>query len=457
MKKNGLLQLVEARKGNCTEEVKSVAESEGLNPESVMKSLAAGTVVIPRARRSPARPCGVGKGLRTKVNANIGTSVDVARIELEHAKLRAALEAKADTVMDLSTGGDLTATRRAIRKACPIPLGTVPIYQAAVRRAVQGGGIQAMTADDMFNAIQAHGEDGIDFVTVHCGVTLSSLERLRNEGRILDVVSRGGAFLVTWMIANGKENPLYSDFGRLVELAARYDMTLSLGDGMRPGCIADANDRAQFQELITLGELQQYAFREGVQVMIEGPGHVPLDKIEENIRLEKEICHGAPFYVLGPLVTDVAPGYDHIVCAMGGAIAARAGADFLCYVTATEHLGLPGPEDVREGVIVTRIAAHAADIAKGIASAPQWDLAMAKKRKARDWEGMLALAIDRGRAEAVRGSATSRISDACTMCGDYCSIKLVEEYFKKSQIPRRLRTRERCGRANPKSHTEEVV
>jgi phosphomethylpyrimidine synthase len=309
-------------------------------------------------------------------------------------------------------------------------LGTVPIYQAAIRKAGEGGGIRAMTPDDMFDAIEEHGRDGVDFVTVHCGVTLAALERLKKQGRVLDVVSRGGAFLVTWMVANGRENPLYSDFGRLVEIAARYDMTLSLGDGMRPGCLADSNDRAQFQELVTLGELRGQALSGGVQVMIEGPGHVPLDRIEENVKLEKEICGGAPFYVLGPVVTDVAPGYDHITSAIGGAVAGRAGADFLCYVTPAEHLGLPGPEDVREGVITTRIAAHAADIAKGIAGAADWDRAMAIKRKARDWDGMIALALDKQKAAAVRKGRTPGVSDVCTMCGDYCAIKVVEEYFK---------------------------
>ncbi len=434
MKSSNSLQIVEARKGNVTEEVKAVARAENLSAERIMKSLSEGTVVIPRNRlRKFAGLCGVGKGLKTKVNANVGTSQDIADPEVEIEKVRAALEAGADTVMDLSTGGDLSDIRRKILATCHVPLGTVPIYQAAISRARSGGGIKAMTADDIFSAIEEHGTDGVDFITVHCGVTLSSLERLRSEGRILDVVSRGGAFLVTWMVANEQENPLYSDFGRLVEIAARYDITLSLGDGMRPGCLADANDRAQFQELIILGELQAYALREGVQVMIEGPGHVPLDKIEENVKLEKEICHGAPFYVLGPIVTDVAPGYDHITSAIGGAVAARAGADFLCYVTPSEHLGLPGPGDVREGVITTRIAAHAADVAKGIGSAPDWDLAISKKRKERDWEGMLELALDRRKAKSIRDGIPPAVSDVCTMCGDYCSIKLVEDYFKKGK------------------------
>jgi len=443
MNKKTVLQVVEARKGNLTPEMKAVARAEGVSAEAVMESLAAGTVVIPRNRRHRcAVPCGVGKGLRTKVNANIGTSADIADLSGELEKLRMAVEAGADTVMDLSTGGDLADIRKKIMKACAVPLGTVPIYQAAIRRAGTGGGIRSMTPDEMFDAIEEHARDGVDFVTVHCGVTLSALERLRKGKRILDVVSRGGAFLVTWMVANERENPLYSDFGRLVEMAARYDLTLSLGDGMRPGCLADANDRAQFQELITLGELRSLALAEGVQVMIEGPGHIPLGAIEENVKLEKEICGGAPFYVLGPVVTDVAPGYDHITSAIGGAIAARAGADFLCYVTPAEHLGLPRPEDVREGVITTRIAAHAADIAKGIPSAAKWDLDMAVKRKERDWEGMISIALDREKAASIRKASTPRLSDVCTMCGDYCAIKLVEEYFSGGK-GRGLRKRRR--------------
>ncbi|MCX6356367.1 MAG: phosphomethylpyrimidine synthase ThiC [Candidatus Aureabacteria bacterium] len=346
MKSSVVLQLLQARKGRITPEMRAVARTERLTPESIMERVAAGVVVIPRNRRHRCgMACGIGSGLRTKVNANIGTSMDAVNLTRERRKLAAALDAGADAVMDLSTGGDLASIRRKLLNACPAPLGTVPIYQAAVRRARGGGGIRMMTPDDMFGAIDEHGRDGVDFVTVHCGVTLAALAQLKSEGRVLDVVSRGGAFLITWMVANERENPLYSDFGRLVEIAKRYDMVLSLGDGMRPGCLADANDRAQFQELITLGELQSYAVREGVQVMIEGPGHVPLHMIEENVRLEKELCHGAPFYVLGPLVTDVAPGYDHITSAIGGAIAGRAGAS-LSY-TSTKLRSMPSTARMR--------------------------------------------------------------------------------------------------------------
>ena len=429
-----VLQIIEARKGRITPEMRAVARAERVRPEYVMESVAAGTVVILRNRlHRRAAPCGIGRGLMTKVNANIGTSADCAKPSLEIEKLKAAVDAGADAVMDLSTGGDLAAMRKKIIAACPVPLGTVPIYQAAVARARAGGGIASMTEDEIFEAIEEHGRDGVDFVTVHCGATLAALERLKKQGRVMDIVSRGGAFLVTLMVANGRENPLYRDFGRLVEIAARHDMALSLGDAMRPGCIADANDRAQFQELLTLGELRAHAHREGVQVMIEGPGHVPIHRIEENVKIEKEVCGGAPFYVLGPLVTDVAPGYDHIACAIGGAVAGAAGADFLCYVTPTEHLGLPGPDDVREGVITARIAAHAADLAKGVSGAADWDLAMSRKRRARDWEGMLALALDPAKARAIRKASPPRTSDVCTMCGDYCAIKVVEKHLKKGR------------------------
>lgn len=427
-------QIVEARRGNLTPEMRAVARREGVSPGFVMESVAAGTIVIPHNRlRRGVVPCGIGRGMRTKVNANIGTSVDVARTALELAKLRAAVGAGADALMDLSTGGNLAAIRKRILAVCPVPVGTVPIYHAAVRRARAGTGIASMTEDEIFAAIEAHAADGVDFATVHCGVTRAALERLKRQGRVMGIVSRGGAFLVTWMVANDRENPLYRDFGRLVEIAARHDMALSLGDAMRPGCVADANDRAQFQELITLGELRAHAHGEGVQVMIEGPGHVPLHRIEENVRIEKEVCGGAPFYVLGPLVTDVAPGHDQIACAIGGAVAGAAGADFLCYVTPAEHLGLPGPEEVREGVIAARIAAHAADLAKGVPGAVRWDLAISRARKARDWEGMLRLALDPLKARAIRKASPPRNSDVCTMCGDYCAIKLVEKYLKKGR------------------------
>jgi len=315
-------------------------------------------------------------------------------------------------------------------KQSPIPLGTVPIYQAAIETIAQKGALIRMEGDKIFEVIERQAQDGVDFVTVHCGVTRSAFERLRLQGRVMDIVSRGGAFLITWMIANKQENPLYEDFDRLLEIAQRYDLTLSLGDGFRPGSIVDATDRAQLEELIILGELTKRAWEEGVQVMIEGPGHIPLDQVEANVLLEKRLCYGAPFYVLGPLVTDIAPGYDHIGCAIGGAIAAGAGADFLCYVTPGEHLKLPGVKEVREGVMAARVAAHAGDLVKGVKGAWDWDQKMSEARKKLDWEEQIRLSLDPELARRAREESQPKLSDVCTMCGEYCAVKLVEKALK---------------------------
>ena len=378
-----MTQLELARKGIISPQMKIVAEQEKLDPEFIRAGIAEGNIVIPaNIYHKNFTPFGIGKGLRTKVNANLGTSSDYGTIKTELEKLRAAVESGADTVMDLSTGGDIPAVRRAVMKASSIPVGTVPIYQAAIKAIKDSGAIVKMSVDDIFSAIEDHCQDGVDFITVHCGVTRSAIARLKEQGRITDVVSRGGAFTVGWILHNNQENPLYEYYDRLLEIAHKYDVTLSLGDGMRPGCLADATDHAQVEELLILGELVQRAWEAGVQVMVEGPGHVPLNQIETNVKLEKSICKGAPFYVLGPLVTDIGAGYDHITGAIGGAIAAMAGADFLCYVTPSEHLSLPDVEDVRQGVIASRIAGHAADIAKGVKGAMDWDIKMAKARKA---------------------------------------------------------------------------
>lgn len=425
-------QLAKARRGEVTPEMEAVARAEGIESKTLMEQVAHGRIVIPANKgHRGLRPAGIGEGLTVKVNANIGTSSDHADSADELQKLEAAIEAGADTVMDLSTGGDIDAVRRLILERSPLPVGTVPIYQAAIEVAQRKGGIVRMTPDDIFDVIEHHAKDGVDFVTVHCGVTLSSLERLKAQGRITDIVSRGGAFLTTWMIYNERENPLYEDFDRLLEIAQQYDVTLSLGDGLRPGCLADATDRPQIQELLLLGELTERAWDEEVQVMIEGPGHVPLDQIETNIRLEKKLCNGAPFYVLGPLVTDVAPGYDHIVCAIGGALAAYHGADFLCYVTPAEHLKLPTPEDVREGVIATRIAGHAADVARGLAKARQWDDEISRARKGLEWERQIQLSIDPAKARQYREESRPHMEEVCTMCGEFCAIKMVREFFYK--------------------------
>jgi phosphomethylpyrimidine synthase len=426
-------QLAKACRGEVTPEMEAVVRAEEIDAQTLMERVACGKIVIPANKRHRGlKPIGVGEGLTVKVNANIGTSSDHADPAEELHKLEAAIEAGADTVMDLSTGGDIDSIRRLILERSPLPVGTVPIYQAAIEVAQRKGGIVMMTADDIFEVIERHASDGVDFITVHCGVTLSSLERLKVQGRITDIVSRGGAFLATWMIYNERENPLYEDFDRLLEIAQQHDVTLSLGDGLRPGCLADATDRPQIQELLLLGELTERAWAEDVQVMIEGPGHVPLDQIETNIRLQKTLCKGAPFYVLGPLVTDVAPGYDHIVCAIGGALAAYHGADFLCYVTPAEHLKLPTPQDVHEGVIATRIAGHAADVARGLAKARTWDDDIARARKALDWNKQIQLSIDPVKAAQYREESKPETDEVCTMCGKFCAIKMVREFFQRT-------------------------
>ena len=423
----------EAKKGRPTPAVKLAAELEGVPVEKLLEGLAAGTIVVPANRlREIGKPCAIGKGLRVKVNANLGTSPQAADFEAELEKLRAAVAAGADTVMDLSIGGEINRLRERVLEASPVPVGTVPIYEAAIRAGADQGSIAKMTGDGMLAAIENQARQGVDYMTVHAGVNLRTLEALRRSPRLLGPVSRGGSFLLTWMSVNGRENPLYERFDEVLELAREYEVTLSLGDGLRPGCLADATDRPQIQELIVLGELAERCRRADVQVMIEGPGHIPLDQIAENVRLEKSLCRGAPFYVLGPLVTDIAPGYDHIACAIGGALAAWQGADFLCYVTPAEHLGLPSPEDVREGVTAARIAAHAADLARGLPSARDRDDRMARCRKRRDWKGQVAAAIDPEKAARYLGKLEDK-EDYCTMCSEYCAIKILEQEFPEGR------------------------
>lgn len=411
--------------------MKVVADKEQVDLLWLRDQVAEGRVVIPaNIKHDGLVPCGIGEGLGIKINANIGTSSDRAVLEEELAKLDAAIEAGADTLMDLSTGGDISFLRRNILRRCPVPLGTVPIYQAVVETVEERGGLIHLTVDKIFEVIESHAEDGVDFITVHCGLTRAALEMLRKQGRVTDIVSRGGAFLTTWMLHHDRENPLYEHFDRLLSIAKKYDVTLSLGDGLRPGCLVDATDRAQIHELMTLGHLTKLAWEQGVQIMIEGPGHVPLNQIKANVILQKQLCHHAPFYVLGPLVTDIAAGYDHVACAIGGAVAGEAGADFLCYVTPAEHLCLPSVEDVREGVVVTKIAAHAADIARGNKIAIERDRKMSVARKNLDWNTQLELAIDPKKARSMREAHPPSEDDVCTMCGKYCAIKTVKEYFK---------------------------
>jgi phosphomethylpyrimidine synthase len=427
-----MTQLEMAKEGKISPQMEVVADQEGVTTEFIRQGISQGRIVIPASSlHQNLIPCGIGEGLKTKVNANIGTSSDFHSIETELDKLRAAIEAGTDTVMDLSTGGDISKVRRAIIGSSPLPVGTVPIYQAAIKALERQKAIVGMSVDELFAVIRAHVESGVDFITVHCGITRAAVDMLKEQGRVTDVVSRGGALLIGWMLYNEKENPLYEYYDRLLEIAKEYDVTLSLGDGMRPGCLADATDRAQVEELLVIGELVRRARQAGVQAMVEGPGHLPMDQIEANVRLEKSVCQGAPFYVLGPLVTDVAAGYDHITGAIGGAMAAASGADFLCYVTPAEHLSIPESDDVREGVIASRIAAHAGDIVKGVKGAMEWDRKMSVARKGLDWEEQARLSLYPERSRSVHRKHAS-VGAACSMCGELCAMELMEKYLSIS-------------------------
>jgi phosphomethylpyrimidine synthase len=413
----------DAKKG-VTDEIKGVAKREGVDAERLRGLIAAGLVALPRnvSRDFPGRA--VGKLVSTKINANVGTSKDYDNPAEEVEKAMIAVEHGADAVMDLSTGRDKDAVRRRLTRELDVPVGTVPIYHAARKRAA----VVDMTADDMFNSLREHAKDGVDFATVHCGVNLKSLDALRRDPRLMNVVSRGGAFTIAWMLHHEKDNPFYSEFDYLLEIAAEYDLTLSLGDGMRPGCMEDATDRSQLAEVITLGELVDRSRTSGVQAIVEGPGHVPIDEVAPTVEAMKKLTGDAPLYLLGPLVTDIAPGYDHIVGAIGGAVAGLHGADFLCMVTPSEHLALPTKDDIREGTIVTRIAAHVADTVKEgqRERARERDLEMSQARSRLDWKGQYDKAIDGQRAKQVRETRMTT-SDACSMCGDLCAIKIVRD------------------------------
>lgn len=420
------------KKGDIPDVINKVAEFEGVTSEFIANGVVNGTIAVPANNgKILSKPCAVGSGLKVKINANIGTSQDHENVDEELEKLKIAVKYGADAVMDLSTGEGSQATRAKVIAASPIPVGTVPLYEAFRRAGKVKGTIKSLTVDDIFENIEEHGKDGVDFITLHCGLTMESFERMKKQGRVANVVSRGGSLLIEWMVLNQKENPLYEHYDRLLELCRKYEMTISLGDGMRPGSIADATDRAQIQELLILGELADIAIKNGVQVMIEGPGHVPLDQVATNMKIQKSLCNGAPFYVLGPLVTDVAPGYDHITSAIGGAVAAMNGADFLCYVTPAEHLRLPTVEDVKVGVISSRIAAHAADMTRGIKGAKDWDLRMSKYRKELNWEGMYKECIDEETARKMRGEIAPENDKVCSMCGEFCAMKTINEILEK--------------------------
>jgi phosphomethylpyrimidine synthase len=428
-----MTRIESARKGIITEEIKECALSEGIAPEQLSADISEGLTVIPVNRIHAIKPIALGKGLSTKVNANIGTSKDRISLEDEIEKLEILVKYGADAVMDLSTGGPIKELRRLLLKKSPIPVGTVPIYETAIGAVETHGSIAKMTPDSMFQVIEKQAEEGVDFITVHAGLTQRGIERLKEEGRVLDIVSRGGSFLLEWMVYNGQENPFYEYFDRLLEISKKYDLTLSLGDGLRPGCLEDATDRSQIEELLTIGELRDKALEAGVQVIVEGPGHVPLDQIEMNIKIQKEVCKGAPFYVLGPLVTDIAMGYDHIAAAIGGAIAGASGADFLCYVTPAEHIRLPNIEDVKEGLIASKIAAHAADIAKRVVGARERDRKMSLCRKNLDWNGQIELSFNPEKVRQWRSEVPPTEQEVCSMCGEFCAIKTVEKALQKKK------------------------
>lgn len=421
-------QIESAKKGIITEQMKVVAANESMDAETLRELVAEGRVVIPsNVNHKNLVPIGIGKFLKTKINANIGTSGDYDKIEDELKKIDMVEKYHADTVMDLSTGGDVDKIRRALVERSTIPFGNVPIYQMAKEVAAKGGAFVQMTIDEMLVYIEKQAEDGVDFMTIHAGLTRRAVEKIRKQRRRAGIVSRGGSITTGWMLHNNKENPFYEHFDRILEIARKYDVTMSLGDGLRPGCLSDGSDWGQVEELLTLGELVKRCREAGVQVMVEGPGHLPLGQIEMNIKLQKSICDDAPFYVLGPIVTDIAPGYDHITSAVGGAIAAAAGADYLCYVTPTEHLGLPDEDDVKEGIIASRIAAHAGDIAKGVPGAVDKDNEMAEARRKLDWKRQEQICMDPEKFRRIR-EERSTATDACSMCGSLCVYKILEDF-----------------------------
>lgn len=413
-----------AREGIAPEHLDRVLENEHLSVPETLSLMAAGHAVIPlNNTKDLKKPCLIGGGSRIKVNANIGSSMDRESMDDEIEKLKTAVSSGADTVMDLSTGPAWKSILNEITGRSPVPVGTVPVYQVFGIAMEKGREVADVSREEIFSAVEDHCKAGVDYLTLHCGVTRRSVDLLRKQGRKMGIVSRGGSLMAEWMEKRQEENPLYSDFSRLTEILKEYDVTYSLGDGLRPGCLSDAGDRGQIEELVTLGELQSKALAAGVQTMIEGPGHVPMDQIAENIRIQKSLCGGAPFYVLGPIVTDIAPGYDHITSAIGGAIAAWHGADFLCYVTPAEHLRLPNIDDVRKGVFTARIAAHAADIARGTPGVVDRDNAMAEARAGFDWEKQYECSLDPVTARQFRSEALPEDEDVCSMCGHLCALK----------------------------------
>ena len=414
-------QMDAARQGIVTEEMKKVAAKENIAVEELVKLIAKGQVIIPANKNHKCLdPNGIGDRLRTKINVNLGTSRDCMDLDMEMEKVNAAVELGAEAIMDLSSFGDTQKFRRKLTAECPATIGTVPIYDAVV---YYHKALKDITTQEWLDIVKMHAEDGVDFMTIHCGINKATAKRFRDNKRLMNIVSRGGSIIYAWMEMTGNENPFYEHYDEILDICREYDVTMSLGDACRPGCLEDASDISQIEELITLGELTRRAWEKDVQVMIEGPGHMPINQIQANMEIQKTICKGAPFYVLGPLVTDIAPGYDHITAAIGGAMAATYGASFLCYVTPAEHLRLPDLDDVKEGIIASRIAAHAADIAKGVPGAIDWDHKMDVARKKLDWEEMFKLSIDPDKARRYRESSKPEKEDTCSMCGNFCAVK----------------------------------
>lgn len=425
-------QMEAAKNGFITPQMEAVAKSEHMEVEKLCRLLAKGEVIIPCNKNHLSLiPQGIGHALRTKINVNLGTSRDWSDINMEYQKVEAAVAYGAEAIMDLSSHGDTRTFRRMLTQNCPAMIGTVPIYDAVVQ---YHKALKDITAKEWLSIVKQHAEDGVDFMTIHCGLTRHTLETFKHNTRLMNIVSRGGSIIFAWMQMTGQENPFYEYFDEVLDICRTYDVTLSLGDACRPGCLDDGTDAIQIAELITLGELTKRAWQKDVQVMIEGPGHLPINQIPANMEIQKTLCHGAPFYVLGPIVTDIAPGYDHITAAIGGALAATHGASFLCYVTPAEHLRLPDLQDVKEGIMATKIAAHAADIAKGIPYARQADTAMAQARRRLDWEAMFEVALDEEKARRYREESKPAKKDTCSMCGNFCAVKNVNRILEGKEI-----------------------
>ena len=425
-------QMDAAKKGIITKEMKVVAEYEGIDVEVIRGLAAEGKVVIPANKNHTClRPYGIGAKLKTKINVNLGTSRDCLDLDMEMEKVNESIRLGAESIMDLSSFGDTRKFRKKLTSECSAIIGTVPIYDAVV---YYNKALKSITSREWIEIVKMHAEDGVDFMTIHCGINKETAKRFKKAKRHTNIVSRGGSIIFAWMELTGNENPFFEYYDEILDICTQYDVTLSLGDACRPGSIEDAGDISQIEELVTLGELTQRAWERNVQVMIEGPGHMPLDQIRANMEIEQTICKGAPFYVLGPLVTDVAPGYDHITAAIGGAIAATYGASFLCYVTPAEHLRLPTVEDVKEGIMASKIAAHAADIAKGIPGAKDWDYQMSEARRNLDWEKQFELAMDGEKARKYRADSTPEREDTCTMCGKMCAVRNINKILRGEDV-----------------------